>query len=102
MKDLFRNLLSIRQQRRPPPVGPAPAVGAEVINGDVKMLITHAISRDLWNWLALSGWRNVPVKNDRRQGKSLPPSACEMLVRASASERDVVHMRLMEQVQRGG
>ena len=95
MKDLFRNLLSIRQKRRPAPVGGVPAVGVSIIRGDVKMTVTDPISRDLWSWMVLSGWRNVPVKNDRRQYVELPDGLLKQLIDAAPTERDAVHARIM-------
>lgn len=97
MKDLFRNLLSIRQKRRPAPVGSVPAVGVSIIRGDVKLNVTEPISRDLWSWMVLSGWRNVPVKNDRRQYTQLPDSLLKQLVDAAPTERDAVHARILAQ-----
>lgn len=97
MKDLFRNLLSIRQKRRPAPVGGVPAVGVSIIRGDVKMTVTDPISRDLWSWMVLSGWRNVPVKNDRRQYTELPEGLLKQLIDAEPTARDAVHARIMAQ-----
>ena len=99
MKDLFRTLLSIRQKRRPPPVGPLPPVGATIIRGQVKMAITHPIPRELWDWLVLSGWRNLPVKNDRRQGLTVPEGALQELIEADPQERNRAHARILEQAQ---
>lgn len=95
MKDVFRNLLNIRQQRRPAPVGSVPAVGTAIIRGDVKMNVTEPISRDLWSWMVLSGWRNVPVKNDRRQYTELPDGLLKQLIEADPTQRDAVHARIM-------
>ena len=43
MKDWIRNALSIRQPRRPAPVGSLPPVGALILRGPVKMLVTHPL-----------------------------------------------------------
>lgn len=99
MKDFFRNLLSIRQQRSPTPVGPLPAVGTTIVRQDVKMHVTLPLPRELWDWLVLSGWRNLPVKNDRRKGLLLPESALQTLLQTPPQERNRVHERLLEQVQ---
>jgi hypothetical protein len=95
MKDLFRNILSIRTQRSPVPVGPLPAVGATIVREDVKMHITLPIPRELWDWLVLSGWRNLPVKNDRRKGQQLPESALKILLQTDPQDRNRVHDRLL-------
>ena len=47
MKDMFRTLLSIRQKRKPAPVGPLPAVGTVILRGQVKMAVTHPLPREL-------------------------------------------------------
>ena len=97
MKDLFRTLLSIRQKRQPPPVGPLPPVGATIIRGQVKMPITQPVPRELWDWLVLSGWRNMPVKKDRRQGLTVPEGALQQLIDADPQERNRAHARILEQ-----
>lgn len=97
MKDLFRTLLSIRQKRRPPPVGPLPPVGTIIIRGPVKMAITQPVSRELWEWLVLSGWRTLPVKKDRRQGLMAPEGALQELIDADPQERNRAHARILEQ-----
>ena len=100
MKDMLRNLFSIRQQRRAPPVGSRPQVGATIQRGEVKMLINLPVSRELWDWLALSGWRNLPVQNDRRKGRMAPEGALKALIDAAdPQERNRVHDRLLEQAQ---
>ncbi|HTH10458.1 MAG TPA: hypothetical protein VMA55_12890 [Acidovorax sp.] len=97
MKDLFRTLLSIRQKRRSPPVGPLPPVGATIIRGQVRMAITQPVPRELWDWLVLSGWRNLPVKKDRRQGLTVPEGALQELIDADPQERNRAHARILEQ-----
>ena len=99
MKDLFRNLLSIRQKRRAPPVGPLPAVGSFIQRGPVKMAVTEPVPRELWDWLVLSGWRNLPVKTDRRKGLQAPQGALRQLIDADAQERNRAHSRVLEQAQ---
>ena len=96
MKDMLRNLLSIRQQRRPAPVGSLPQVGATIQRGEVKMAIDRPVSRELWDWLVLSGWRNMPVKDDRRKGMQLPEGALKALIDADPAERIQVHARILE------
>lgn len=88
MKDWIRNALSIRQPRRPASVGSLPPVGALIMRGPVKMLVTHPLSAELWDWLVLSGWRNTPVKDDRRKGMRLPEGALKALIDADPAERN--------------
>ena len=97
MKDLFRNLLSIRQKRRTPPVGPLPAVGSFIQRGNVKMAITEPVPPELWDWLVLSGWRNLPVKSDRRKALQVPQGALRQLITADPQERNRAHSRLLEE-----
>jgi len=96
MKDWIRNALSIRQPRRPAPVGQLPPVGALIMRGPVKMLVTHPLPAELWDWLVLSGWRNMPVKDDRRKGMQLPEGALKALIDADPAERNQVHARILE------
>lgn len=99
MKDLIRTILSIRQKRRPAPVGPLPVVGTVVLRGQVKMAVTHSVSGDLWDWLVLSGWRNMPVKTDRRKGMRLPEGALKALIDADPQHRNQIHARILEQAE---
>ena len=95
MKDMLRTLFSIRQKRRTPPVGPVPAVGVSIARGPVKMTINQPVSRDFWNWMVLSGWRNVAVQKDRRESVQLPEDSLQQLLEASPQERNAVHARLL-------
>lgn len=99
MKDLLRTLFSIRQQRKPAPVGTLPQVGTVIIRGEVKMLINQPVPRELWDWLVLSGWRNLPVKTDRRKALIAPPGALKELIDADPQERNRAHSRILEQAQ---
>ena len=99
MKDLLRNLFSIRQQRKPAPVGHLPQVGATILRGQVKMTVSQPVPRELWDWLVLSGWRNMPVKNDRRKGLVTPEGALKELIDADPQERNRAHSRILEQAQ---
>lgn len=99
MKDLLRTLFSIRKDRRPAPVGPLPPVGALILRGALKMAVTQPVPRDLWDWLVLSGWRNMPVKTDRRKGMRLPDEALKALIDAAPQQRNQVHARILELAQ---
>ena len=44
----------------------------------------------------LSGWRNMPVKEDRRKGMQLPEGALKALIDADPAERNQVHARILE------
>lgn len=99
MKDLLRNLFSIRQKRKAAPVGPLPQVGTFIIRGQVKMAVNLPLPRELWDWLVLSGWRNLPVKTDRRKGLLVPEGALQELMEADPLERNRAHSRILEQAQ---
>jgi hypothetical protein len=99
MKDWIRNALSIRQQRRPAPIGARPGPGAVIVRGAVKMAVTHEVPPELWDWLVLSGWRNLAVKNDRRKGLLAPAGALQSLIDADPQERNRAHSRILEQAQ---
>ena len=100
MKDWIRTVLSIRQKRRPAPVGPLPEVGAFVIRDELKMLITQPPPPELWDWMVLSGWRNLPIKTDRRKGTLAPEGALKALIDATDPQvRNRVHARILEQAQ---
>ncbi len=99
MKDWIRNVLSIRQARRPAPVGQVPVVGTDIQRRELKMAVTHRIPGELWDWLVLSGWRNLPVATDRRRGMRLPDEALKTLMDADPQERNQVYARLLEQAQ---
>ena len=97
---MLRNLLSIRQQRRSLPVGSRPQVGATIQRGEVKMVIDRPVSRDLWDWLVLSGWRNLPVQNDRRKSRQVAEGSLQALIDAAdPQERNRVHERILEAAQ---
>lgn len=96
MKDRLRNLLSIRQQRKTPPVGAHPQIGTVLIRQDVTLVVDCAVPVAVWDWLVLSGWRTVPVKQDRRSSRAMPAGALAQLIAASDLERDQVHARLLE------
>ena len=102
MKDWIRNVLSIRQARRPAPVGQVPVGGTSIRRGALKVAVTHRISGELWDWLVLSSWRNLPVATDRRRGMRLPDEALKTLMDADPQERNQVYARLLEQAEPQG
>lgn len=95
MNDWLRTLFSIRTKRRTPTAGPIPPVGATVSNGQFRMRVTNTMPRDLWEWMVLSGWRNVPVAKDRRTYVDLPENAFAQLLQAAPGDRDILHARLL-------
>ena len=71
--------------------------GVGKYNATVKMKVTHPVPRELWDWLVLSGWRNVPVKNDRRSYQWLPDAALKELLDADPAQRNQAHARVLAQ-----
>lgn len=100
MKDKLRTLFSIRTKRQAPPVGPLPKEGAFIMCGSLKMQVTHPMPRELWDWMVLSGWRNVPVTKDRRQSVDLPERTLKDLMDAAPNERDALHARILRSAKR--
>ena len=80
-------------------MGSLPPVGALILRGPVKMLVTHPLPAELWDWLVLSGWRNLPVKDDRRKGLLAPTDALKTLLEADPQQRNHAHDRILEQAQ---
>lgn len=95
MQDWLRNLFAIRAKRKLPPVGRTPKVGAYLMSGDLKLQITQPVTRELWEWLVLSGWRNVPVAKDRRRTRDLPEETLEQLLEAPPAQRDALLARIV-------
>ena len=52
MKDWIRNAPSICQPRWPASVGSLPPVGVSIVRGPVKVLVTHPLPAEMWDWLA--------------------------------------------------
>ena len=100
MKDKLRTLFSIRTKRQTPPVGPLPPVGASIMCGSLKMQVTDPMPRELWDWMGLSGSRNVPVAKDRRQSVDLPARTLKDLIDAAPTERDALHARILRSAKR--
>ncbi len=102
MKDLFRTLFSIRSSAGPHRSALCPR-GATIIRERVKMAIGHPVSCALWalwDWLVLSGWRNLAVRNDRRNCLLAPEGALKELIDAAGpQERNRVHLHILEQAQ---
>lgn len=95
MQDWLRTLFSVRIRRKTPAAGPMPPQGASVANGMFKMRITDAMPRELWEWMVLWGWRDLPVSQDRRTYVELPGPAFQDLARATAADREALHARML-------
>ena len=90
-----RNLFNIRRKRRVSPVGARPMVNTYISRGDIKMLVTHHLDDDVWQWLALQNWRKITFPNDRRRYRHLPKQALKILLQAPMDEREYIHRRML-------
>ena len=95
VKNKVRNLLTIRQKRQSAPVGTKPIVDSYICHNNLKMLVTHELEDELWQWLAQRGWRKITVPNDRRQYRYLPSKAFKVLLRAPEEELESIYQRVM-------
>jgi hypothetical protein len=99
MKDLVRTLFGIRKKRRALPLSAPPTEGAVIVRNDIKAIVTRPVNEELWDWMMLSGWRLNPVKNDRRQYRSLPHGAIDQLINCDKERRSSLHRNLLQSVQ---
>ncbi len=65
----------------------------------IRRLRPEPVPRELWDWLVLSGWRNLPVKTDRRRALQAPQGALRELIEADPQERNRAHVRILDQAQ---
>ena len=100
LRDRLRTLLHIRVERRTPPVNGKPRAGRYVVRGGNRMLVSAPMPDDLWYFLTLLGWREVPVPRDRRRYIDLPTASLELLVRTSPAKREIRYRQLQEQARR--
>jgi hypothetical protein len=84
--DGFRNLFNIRKERKRPPPGPKPKVGAKVYLHDVRMSVQPGLSDELWDWLQELGFREITFSPDRRRYRDLPRALVASLYDASREE----------------
>lgn len=83
------------ERRRVPRPGPCPNVGASIVRRKWVMKITEPISQDFWDWLVLSGWREVRMSKNKRRYEALPADTLAKLRRSSAREREMLHSNLL-------
>jgi len=84
--DGFRTLFNIRKERKRPPPGPKPRLGAKIYLHDVRMGVQTGLSDELWAWLQELGFREVTFSPDRRRYRDLPPSIVARLYDAPREE----------------
>jgi hypothetical protein len=84
------------ERRRLPPPGPCPNIGASLVNQGVVMKVTEPLSSEFWNWLVLSGWREVRMSRNRRKYKTIPATAFGKLAHVSSQDRDALFRRMLQ------
>ena len=100
LRNKVRSLLGIRVERQTPPFGPKPQPGRAIVRGRNRMIVTLPVTDDLWYYLSLLGWREVPVRRDRRRYIDLPSASCELLMRTPRTQREARYRQLLEQAGR--
>ncbi len=100
IKDKLRTLLNIRVKRERTAAGPRPRVGRRITLGRIRMIVTSDLPTDLWVYLSLQGWREVPVARDRRQYVDLPRESMEALRTSEGTERENLYRRLLRRAAR--
>jgi hypothetical protein len=84
-----------KERRRLAVPGPCPSMGASIVNREVVMKVTEPMSSEFWDWLVLSGWREVRMSKNRRKYKVIPASAFGKLAHVAAQERDALYRRML-------
>lgn len=100
LRDKLRSLLKIRVERRTPPFGPKPRLGRSIVRGRHRMVVSTQVTDDLWYYLSLLGWREVPVSRDRRRYVDLPTASIALLMRSPVAQREVRYRELLDQAAR--
>lgn len=97
LSDLARRLFGREVERKLPPPGRRPPVGAYIAKEDVRMRVTVDFSEELWRWLTLSGWRRIFLQSDRRRYRSAPRRGLERLVAAAPEKRETIERAILQQ-----
>ncbi|HEX7644726.1 MAG TPA: hypothetical protein VF472_21185 [Burkholderiaceae bacterium] len=95
LKNAFRNLLKIRQERALPPAGPKPPVGSNIVLDRMRIRLKHPISDEQWAWLTAHGWRTVDMRTERRRYVMVPERGVLRLLKAEGLEREVIHKKMI-------
>ncbi len=102
LKDLFRTALSVRVKRKLTPIDQVPEIGARLTLDGMRMRVESPMSEDTWGWMVLHGWRECKFRGDRRRYVDLPKGAYERLRLAPPRQRDRVHKRIVDFVEKTG
>lgn len=91
-----------KERRRLAPPGPRPSIGASIVKRNIVMKVTEPITDEFWNWLILSGWREVRMSKNRRKYTIVPGSAFGKLAHVAAQERDALYRQMLGPMTRAG
>lgn len=88
LHDRIRRLLFGRTERVTGRRSPKPAIGAQIVCGDVRMTVGAGMSHELWLWLLDRGWREQNYRPDRRRYRDIPSTWVTMLIDAAPDGRE--------------
>jgi hypothetical protein len=90
LRNWWRGLLHLRQDRALPRRSSKPSIGATIIAGDLRITIQAGLSDELWVWLLDEGWRELTYRPDRRHYREIPSSWVTRLIDAEPETRPLV------------
>lgn len=65
-----------------------PAIGAQIVCGDLRMSVQAGTSEELWRWLLERGWREQSYRPDRRHYRDVPSRYVTALIDGAADKRE--------------
>jgi len=96
----LRALRNVQVARQLDPAGPTPRLGTYIAHEDVRIQITAEMNDELWQWMAMRGWREIDLATDRRRYRAAMPSAIEELAFAeSESARERLERHILDSAQ---
>ena len=98
LKNTLRTLFRIRVERKPLPVGAKPPIGSNIVRDKLRIRLRYPISNEQWEWFSEQGWRTIDMRTNRRHYICVRDKALIKLLSASGLERDVLHHRLINEV----
>ena len=87
LKDRIRTMMGVRRQRQLLPAHGKPSLGGSIVKDRFRIRLKHPIDDDMWNWLCDTGWRAMPVNNNRRKYTIVSEKAFERLIKAEPDQR---------------
>ena len=96
LKDRIRTMMGLRIQRQLLPAQGKPSLGGSIVKDRFRIRMKHPMDDDMWNWLCDTGWRAMPVNNNRRKYTIVSEKAFERLLKADPSQRGELMARMTE------